>query len=114
MDVTRISDGTPIMLKTASRNWHPEEAAIAQYLGSEPLVSDPQNHCIPVYEAFPVPEALQAQEADENGEDLLVMPFLRPIFNPPFDTIGEAVDFFSQIFEVRFKSRLYCEECPNL
>lgn len=106
MDVTRISDGAPIMLKTASRNWHPVEASIAQFLGSEPLLSNPQNHCVPIYAAFPVPEALQKQARDENGEDVLVMPLLRPIFDPPFDTIGEAVDFFSQIFEVRIKSSI--------
>jgi serine/threonine protein kinase len=38
------------------------------------------------------------------GEDdimLIVMPLLRSLDSPPFDTVGEAVDFFTQIFEVR-------------
>ena len=29
------------------------------------------------------------------------MPLLRAFYNPPFDTVGEVVDFFQQVFEVR-------------
>ena len=65
---------------------------IARFLSSEPLTSDPQNHCVPIYDVLLVP--------DEDDRILLVMPLLREYSSPRFDTFGEAVDFFKQIFEV--------------
>lgn len=51
-----------------------------------------------------------------NAEDLLilVLPFLRPFDNPPFDTIGESVDYFSQVFEVSIQRCACLSEliCP--
>lgn len=59
---------------------------------SEPLASDKRNHCVPIYEVLKVPDA--------NDEVILVMPALRPWYLPFFATVGEGIDFFSQIFEV--------------
>lgn len=39
---------------------------------------------------------------------ILVMPLLRWYDDPPFQTIGEAVDLFSQLFEVCPCLRLFC------
>ena len=71
-----------------SKSLHPSEATIAQFFSSEPLLSDPNNHCVPVYEILQVPE--------EDDHIIIVMPFLRKYHNPNFETIGEVVDFFSQ------------------
>lgn len=88
------------MLKGCSRISQPHELRIARYLGSEELTSDPRNHCVPVYEVLPVPTELQFVGENEDGEDIIVMPRLRTFDNPPFRTIGEAVEYFSQIFVV--------------
>jgi hypothetical protein len=61
-----------------------------QYLSSEPLSLDPRNHCVQLLEVLDVP-----------GDDqLLVTPLLRPFDSPTFDTFGEAIDCFRQLFEV--------------
>lgn len=38
---------------------------------------------------------------DEPDCKLIVMPFLRTFYDPRFLTVGEAVEFFRQAFEVR-------------
>jgi hypothetical protein len=47
---------------------------------------------VPIYDVL--------QVLDEDDRVLLVMPLLREYSSPRFDTFGEAVDFFKQIFEV--------------
>jgi hypothetical protein len=92
MDATRISDGAYVTLKSIKPSIHPYEAEIGTYLSSEPLASDPKNHCVPIYEVLEVP--------DVEDTILLVMPLLRRYDRPPLQTVGESVDFFQQIFEV--------------
>ena len=71
---------------------HPYEAEIGTFLSSGPLAADPHNHCVPILEVLQVP--------DDEDKVVLVMPLLRSWDNPPLETIGTAVDLFSQIFEV--------------
>jgi hypothetical protein len=92
MDATRISDGASVALKSIKPSVHPYEVEIGTYLLSEPLASDPKNHCVPIYEVLDVP--------DVDDTVILVMPFLRRYNLPPLQTFGESVDFFQQIFEV--------------
>ena len=47
---------------------------------------------MPILETIRVP--------DEEDVVILVMPLLRPCKDPPFETVGEVVEFFRQIFEV--------------
>ncbi|KDQ59039.1 hypothetical protein JAAARDRAFT_154270 [Jaapia argillacea MUCL 33604] len=91
IDATRTSDGTMVALKKLSKRDHPYEVEIIQFLTSEPLASDPKNHCVPLYEVLQVP--------DEEDLVILVMPFARRFNNPRFDTFGEAISCFQQIFE---------------
>jgi hypothetical protein len=91
-DATRISDGAIVALKKVNERVHSHETDIAQLFSVEPLASDPTNHCIPIYEVLRNP--------DDQEHVLLVMPFLRKFDNPRFDTFGEAVECFRQIFEV--------------
>ena len=93
MDATRISDGAYITLKSIKPSVHPYEAEIGTYLSSEPLASDPKNHCVPIYDVLQVP--------DVDDRIILVMPLLRKYNRPPMQTFGESVDFFQQVFEVR-------------
>ncbi|EIW83437.1 hypothetical protein CONPUDRAFT_121992 [Coniophora puteana RWD-64-598 SS2] len=89
-DAVRTSDGKFVMLKMITTSRHPHEAEIGQYLSSEPLASDPFNHCEPIYEVLRVP--------GDDDEVVLVMPLLRTFHDPPFDTVGEFVDFCIQVF----------------
>jgi hypothetical protein len=90
-DATRISDGVQVTLKTLSPSKHPYEAEIGTYFSCQPLASDPKNHSVPIYEVLQIP--------DMHDRVILVMPLLRFYDNPRFQTFGETVDFFSQVFE---------------
>ncbi|KII92692.1 hypothetical protein PLICRDRAFT_679064 [Plicaturopsis crispa FD-325 SS-3] len=90
-DATRISDGAFVSLKKLSKSVHPFEVDIGRYFTSEPLASDPRNHCAPFIEVLQVP--------DDDDLAVVVMPLLRYYDNPRFDTFGEAVDFFQQVIE---------------
>jgi hypothetical protein len=92
MDATRISDGKTVMLKRIKRSVHPFEIEIAQFFNTQPQASDPRNHCVPILEVL--------QDPEDEASSILVMPFLRPYSNPKFDTYGEAVECFRQLFEV--------------
>ena len=92
MDAVRIRDDEMVMLKAIDLRDHPTEIELAQLFSSEPLKSHPKNHCVPILEVIPLP--------DRPLEFILVMPFLRSYVKPCFETIGEAVEFFRQIFEV--------------
>lgn len=92
IDATRISDGSFVMLKRVKAD-NLSELEIIRSLSSEPLASDPRNHCNPLLDALPLP--------DPQDGVLVVTHMLRPFDNPRFETIGEAVAFFSQIFVVR-------------
>jgi hypothetical protein len=92
LDATRIEDGSYVGLKRISKTRHPHETDIALFVSSEALSSDPTNHCIPVSEVLQVP--------DDKDLVIMIMPFLRPYDDPPFDTFGETVECYRQILEV--------------
>ena len=92
-----------VLLKRISRETHPSELEIATMFSSEPLRSHPKNHCIPILEVLDV--------VGRNDRHILVMPLLHDYISPRFETVGEAVEFFRQIFEVRFWS---ARVLPNL
>ena len=92
-DATRMSDNSLVMLKHIDLNVHPHEVEIGLYLSSEPLASHPRNHCAPIYEVMDIPNI--------DNEVIIVMPLLREFDNPRIKSIGEAVEFFRQVFEVR-------------
>jgi hypothetical protein len=91
MDAIRTSDNASVALKRVEKAAHPYEASIAQYLSSPDLASE-RNHSVPIYDVLEIP--------DHPDFQLLVMPLLRGFDDPPIETIGEAVSFFRQIFEV--------------
>ncbi|KAF9005487.1 kinase-like domain-containing protein [Cyathus striatus] len=91
IDATRERDGLQVMLKKIRLQYHPAEIEIANLFSSEPLASDPRNHCIPIYEVLTLP--------GDNDTAILVMPFLLPMDRPPFVSLGEIVEFLQQIIE---------------
>jgi hypothetical protein len=96
MDAIRSKDGAAVTMKRIHPSDHPYEVDIGTYLSSEPLVSDPRNHCVPIYDVIKVP--------DDGGAVLVVMPMLRRYASPRFDTFGEVIDYFKQVFEVSWQN----------
>lgn len=102
MDAKRLKDGITVCLKTVYRT--PKEVDIARYFSSPELLQEPTNHSVPILDAF--------REPSVPDFEYLVMPLLRPFDDPDFTVIGEAVDFITQILEVR--SALDCNTTGNL
>ncbi|EGN94300.1 hypothetical protein SERLA73DRAFT_188100 [Serpula lacrymans var. lacrymans S7.3] len=90
MDATRMVDGLAVTLKLMRKSRHPYEIEIGRLFSTEPLASDPANHCVSIHDVLDVP--------DNDDQAILVMPLLRPFNDPRFDTCGEVLDFFRQLF----------------
>ena len=88
----RKHDGKAVLLKKVDTDTYTTECDIANYFSSKQLADIPENHCVPIYETLHV-----------SGENtaILVMPLLRKCMDPPFETVGEVIDFLGQVFEVR-------------
>ncbi|KAI0078460.1 hypothetical protein K474DRAFT_1745053 [Panus rudis PR-1116 ss-1] len=96
MDATRISDGKVVIIKRFDTSFHPSEISISTFLSL--LQSDPENHCVPVYDVL----------RDPFHKDLamLVMPLLRRPDYPPFKSVGEALECIRQLLVgLRFMHR---------
>ncbi|KAJ7646822.1 kinase-like domain-containing protein [Roridomyces roridus] len=95
VDATRISDGSLVLIKKIKPDTSDfpvfHEDQMSRRFSSEPLASDPKNRCVRMIEILSVPDAPDLQ--------LIVMPFYYDWKCVPFLTIGEAVEFMSQIFE---------------
>ncbi|KAJ7213429.1 kinase-like domain-containing protein [Mycena pura] len=89
IDAVRLSDKAKVELKRIDTTVHPNEVEIATYFTY--LGRTRKNHSVPILEVLHPP--------DDPNTTILVMPLLRRYDSPRFDTIGEAVDFFRQIFE---------------
>lgn len=79
-------------LKRVYSSRAPHEVEISQYFSTGSLSLERQNHCVPILDVLYPPD---------DDTVLLVMPLLRPFDDPPFNSVGEALDFFRQLFEVR-------------
>ncbi|EGN94735.1 hypothetical protein SERLA73DRAFT_125647 [Serpula lacrymans var. lacrymans S7.3] len=90
LDATCIIDGTFVTLKLIRKSRHLYKIEIGQLFSTEPLASDPDNHCVPIYDVLHVP--------DDEDQAVIVMPLLRPFTDPCFDTCGEVVECFRQLF----------------
>ncbi|KAI0297841.1 hypothetical protein B0F90DRAFT_1736952 [Multifurca ochricompacta] len=89
MDATRISDDKPVMLKLLLPKEGPYELEINRLFSSEPLLSNPRNHCAPLLDTIDLP----------NEPQMMVHAQLRPFNDPPMQTYGEFVAFFGQLCE---------------
>lgn len=85
------ADGSVVILKRINLSRFPDEITIGKHLSSEPLASNPRNHCVPIL------DVVDPMEGSDTA--FIVMPFLLEAEFAPFETIGEAVEFLRQIFE---------------
>ncbi|KAF7316362.1 Protein kinase domain-containing protein [Mycena indigotica] len=91
MDAHRISDNKPVMLKTVLTSVHPHEVELAGLFSSPELAGNSRNHCIPILEVL--------QDPEDSDKQIIVMPRLIDFDQPKFDTVGEVIHCFRQIFE---------------
>ena len=69
------------------------ELSIATQFSQGDALADAANHCVPILDVF----------VDDLEPDLsyIVMPFLRDINDPPFESPDDIIHFADQILEVR-------------
>ncbi|KAF8829602.1 hypothetical protein HHX47_DHR3000688 [Lentinula edodes] len=89
MDARRTSDSQVVALKRVKSS--SDEARISKMFSSQKHAENPANHCIPLLDVLQVPES---------DEVVLVMPWMCPVNDPPFRTIGEVLQFFQEILQV--------------
>ncbi|EIM88669.1 uncharacterized protein STEHIDRAFT_166704 [Stereum hirsutum FP-91666 SS1] len=89
VDATRLRDGEMVYIKRVTTD--DSEVRIATYLSQDLFRQDPHNHSVPILDLF----------QDSENPDILymVMPFLSLADQPPFNTVGEVVDFCDQVLE---------------
>ncbi|KAG6809006.1 hypothetical protein H0H92_002018 [Tricholoma furcatifolium] len=92
MDATR-ADGTIVVLKRVPLTPTVFEIEIGLLFSSEPLASDPRNHCVPILDVLDIP--------GQPKERFVVMPYLMTTEQVLFNTIGEIVEHFRQLFELK-------------
>ncbi|KAJ3712454.1 kinase-like domain-containing protein [Lentinula raphanica] len=94
LDAIRVADGKPVMLRLADSPSISDELEIGRLVASRDMQSDPRNHCVPIYDTMELPKA-----RDDGRNYIVVMPYLVPWDKVEFQTVGEVVDFCSQVFE---------------
>ena len=91
MDATRSLDNVLVCLKRIARDVGQHQRNVRRHLvGQAP--TDPRNHCVPVFQTLVPPH-------EEERYIIIVMPFLRPLDNPSFETVGEVVDCIDHLIE---------------
>ncbi|KAG6920132.1 hypothetical protein DXG01_004898 [Tephrocybe rancida] len=90
LDATR-SDGTYVILKRVDLSIPTQELVVGRLFSSPELATNPRNHCVPFL------DIIDPKEGSTTA--FIVMPLLNIAGFAPFKTIGEAVEYFRQIFE---------------
>jgi hypothetical protein len=90
VDATRISDGKMVYIKRVKTG--DQESTIALMFSSPAMRADPRNHSVPILDYF--------TDEEDPTISYIVMPFLREIDYPPFELVGDVVEFVDQILEV--------------
>ncbi|KAJ7267682.1 hypothetical protein B0H12DRAFT_1200803 [Mycena haematopus] len=89
MDAVHVSNNANVVLKRVRKDHHPYEVEIANFFTA--FGPSPTNHCVPIL--------VTLHPLDDENMSIIVMPLLRVCDNPRFDTFGEAVELFRQMFE---------------
>jgi hypothetical protein len=89
---TRVATGELVVLKCVDHSKFPREIEVMKYLSSEPLGTDPRNHSTHPIDIL--------QDPDEDTLSVIAIPLLRYFYDPPFETMGEVLDFILQFLTV--------------
>lgn len=88
-----MTDGQLVCVKGINTTLgNTQEVQVALMFSRDSLRDDPRNHCVPILDVF--------QDAQNPAISYIVMPYLRPIEDPPFETVSDVLDFVSQMLEV--------------
>ncbi|CAL1712400.1 unnamed protein product [Somion occarium] len=101
IDATRRKDNLLVSIKVVKDASN--EVKIARLVSSPQVVRNPANHCVSVLDILPDPVF--------PDKALMVMPYLRPFNDPPFNAIGEAVEFVKQTLEVKQQYQCRNRDC---
>jgi len=94
LDAVRTEDDYRVFIKVVSRV---EEIKIAWFLSTKESLAHLNNHCVPILDVLSDP--LSASHS------LLVMPYLRPFYDPTFEVVEEVLDFLRPIIHPRTRGR---------
>lgn len=89
IDATRIEGGQIVYIKRVKTN--DAESTIATLLRAPPLRDNPANHCVPILDLF--------EDDVDSSISYMVMPFLRLIDSPEFETVDNLIDCADQLLE---------------
>ncbi|KAF9035260.1 kinase-like domain-containing protein [Panaeolus papilionaceus] len=94
-------DGRQVVVKYVDQDYFPFERDITAYFSSKEQRSKQENHCVELIDVLYPPPLRHSGQSNSKRWNVvfLVLPLLRPVDSPPFDTFGEAIDFFRQLFE---------------
>jgi hypothetical protein len=90
VDAIHEATGKRVYIKEVATD--SEELRISQMVTQEELAGDSRNHCVPLVNVF--------KDQKNPNISYMVMPFLRPVDSPPFETVKEIIKFTDQILEV--------------
>lgn len=87
-------DGKDVFIKRIDCRTHSNELNIISRLGSSKNRGDKRNHCVPILAVF--------SDEQDPWYQYIVMPVLRPFYEPNFTTFGEVIDFVNQTLKASF------------
>lgn len=85
-----MSDSLLVCIKRIATDG--QELSITQLLNEEGLRKDAHNHSVPILDVL--------EDDEDRSISYLVMPFLRPMDDPPFSHVGDVLEFVDQVLEV--------------
>jgi len=93
LDAIRRHDGLVVCIKMIQDYRKLRQIKITEYFSTRRMTEDSRNHVVPLYDVF--------VDALTPHIQYMVMPVLRRFDDPEFITVGEVVEFISQVLEVR-------------
>ncbi|TEB29036.1 hypothetical protein FA13DRAFT_1690318 [Coprinellus micaceus] len=88
---THLKTGQYVVIKRIESDEDSTELDVMAFLTAEERAGDPRNHCVRALGILDHPSDPQVQ--------FVILPLLRKFDDPPFETIGEVVDFVGQVLE---------------
>lgn len=93
IDARRVSDNQVVCIKRLEDDHN--ELKIALMFSSEATRRHTTNHVVPIQDHF--------QDDEDEAISYVVIPFLRAIDDPPFETVDDIVQFCDQILEASLR-----------
>ena len=91
MDAVQLEDNRTVIIKRTQKA--KREGETAAFFSTPERLRSPRNHCVPIYDCI--------SDTIDPEIEFLVMPLLRSFDDPPFEAVGEVLDFVKQTLEVQ-------------